>query len=218
MNTKTCSKCAQDKSIIFFSKRKASIDGLQGVCKDCSKIRNCQFYKEHKTYYQERYFSNKDTVLIRNKEWNKHNKTKTDKHKLKFYQNNPSYYKEYSIDNKEKIKKNRRSRAIFRRKTDPLFKLKCNYRTRLYNYYQGTNRSKKSEEIVGLSWSELKIYIENRFLQGMAWENYGEWHIDHIIPLCSASNDEELAKLFHYSNCQPLWKKDNMSKGGKIIF
>lgn len=201
-----------------FSKRKASVDGLQRACKDCSRIKNKQFYEENKAYYQERYRSNKKTILIQNKEWNKQNKDKTDKHKLKFYQNNPSYHKEYLRDNKEKIVKNRRSREKLRRKTDPLFKLKNNYRNRLYDYYRGTNRSKRSEEIIGLSWTKFKKYIEAKFLQGMTWDNYGEWHIDHIIPLCSASSNDQLEKLFHYSNCQPLWGRDNISKGGKIIF
>jgi len=218
MNTKICSKCNEDKCTTSFSKRKASSDGLQKVCKDCSKIRNEQFYKENKTYYQERYISNKEAILIQNKKWNKQNKDRTDQHKLQFYQNNPSYHKKYLEKNKEKIIKNRRNRENFRRKTEPLFKLKNNYRNRLYDYYRGTNRSKRSEEIIGLSWIEFKLYIETKFLEGMSWDNYGEWHIDHIIPLCSASNDGDLEKLFHYSNCQPLWKKDNISKGGKIIF
>lgn len=217
-NTKVCSKCSKDKPITSFSKRKASADGLQRLCKDCSKIKNKQFYTENKKYFQDRYASQKEIILIKNRKWNKQNKDKIEQHKLKFYQSNPSYYSNYAKHNKEKIIKNRRNREKIRTKTEPLFRLKKNYRNRLYDYYRGTNRSKRSEEIVGLSWIEFKIYIENKFLSGMTWDNYGEWHIDHIIPLCSASNGDDLEKLFHYSNCQPLWKKDNISKGGKIIF
>jgi hypothetical protein len=53
----------------------------------------------------------------------------------------------------------------------------------------------------------------------MSWENYGfyGWHIDHIIPLCSAKNEEELKRLCHYTNLQPLWSTDNLSKGSKIL-
>lgn len=51
----------------------------------------------------------------------------------------------------------------------------------------------------------------------MSWENHGEWHIDHIIPLSSAKNEEEIYKLNHYTNLQPLWKEENLSKGDKIL-
>jgi hypothetical protein len=51
----------------------------------------------------------------------------------------------------------------------------------------------------------------------MSWDNYGSWHIDHIIPLSSAKNIEEISKLCHYSNLQPLWASNNLSKGNKII-
>ena len=74
-------------------------------------------------------------------------------------------------------------------------------------------------EIVGLSSEELKIYIESKFLEGMTWENYGlhGWHIDHIIPLSSVKTEDEIIKLCHYTNLQPLWAKDNLSKHNKII-
>ncbi len=54
---------------------------------------------------------------------------------------------------------------------------------------------------------------------GMTWKNkefYG-WHIDHIVPLSSAKTEEDVYKLCHYTNLQPLWSKDNMSKGSKLI-
>ena len=51
----------------------------------------------------------------------------------------------------------------------------------------------------------------------MNWENYGLWHIDHIIPISYAKSEEEIYKLNHYSNFQPLWAKDNLSKGNRFI-
>jgi hypothetical protein len=51
----------------------------------------------------------------------------------------------------------------------------------------------------------------------MSWDNYGYygWHIDHIIPLSSAKTKEEIYKLCHFKNLQPLWWTDNLSKGKK---
>ena len=50
----------------------------------------------------------------------------------------------------------------------------------------------------------------------MNWSNYGLWHIDHIIPLSSAKKQEDLYKLCHYTNTQPLWAEDNLKKGSKL--
>lgn len=47
----------------------------------------------------------------------------------------------------------------------------------------------------------------------MNWQNQGKWHIDHIKPLASAKSVDEIYELCHYSNLQPLWAKDNYTKG-----
>lgn len=218
MKNKKCNKCQKIRLIKFFNKRKASIDGLQNICKDCSKLNSKNYYINNKDYYEQRYLSNKDSILSRNREWNKRNKDKILKHKQRFRQNNPTYNQDYTKINKDILNEKRRIRENYRNKTDILFKLKKNYRNRIYDYYSGTNRSKRSKEIIGLSWDEFKNYLESKFQPGMNWNNYGAWHIDHIIPLCSASNEIELEKLFYYTNCRPLWAKENIQKGGKIIF
>lgn len=60
----------------------------------------------------------------------------------------------------------------------------------------------------------LKWHLENQFKTDMSWENYGKWEIDHIVPLSSAKTEEELYSLCRYTNLQPLWKTDNIKKGG----
>ena len=74
-------------------------------------------------------------------------------------------------------------------------------------------------DVLGCSPEYLKEHLEKQFSQGMSWDNYGfyGWHIDHKIPLSSAKTEEEVYQLCHYTNLQPLWAKDNLSKGGKII-
>jgi hypothetical protein len=70
---------------------------------------------------------------------------------------------------------------------------------------------------LGCSIDELKAYIQSKFLPGMTWDNRGlrGWHIDHIVPLSSAKTPQELIVLCHYSNLQPLWAYDNLSKGDR---
>ena len=76
----------------------------------------------------------------------------------------------------------------------------------------------KTKDILGCSFEDAKKHIESLWLEGMSWENYGlyGWHIDHKIPLASTKDKKEMEKLCHYTNLQPLWAKDNLSKGKKI--
>ncbi len=60
-------------------------------------------------------------------------------------------------------------------------------------------------------------YREEKFIEGMSWDNHGEWHIDHITPISYAKTEEDVLKLNHFSNFQPLWEFDNLSKGNRFI-
>jgi hypothetical protein len=101
---------------------------------------------------------------------------------------------------------------------DPLFKLskliRARFGTALLRFKK--KKTKSTMQWLDCSLEELKIYLERKFLPGMSWENHGEWHIDHIVPLVSASSEEELYKLSHYTNLQPLWAKDNLKKGASL--
>jgi len=65
---------------------------------------------------------------------------------------------------------------------------------------------------------ELRLHLERQFKDGISWDNYGEWHIDHIRPCAKfdLSKPEEQRACFHYTNLQPLWEKENVSKGARI--
>ena len=78
-------------------------------------------------------------------------------------------------------------------------------------------KSKKTEEVLGCTIKEFTIYLQSLFLKGMNLDNYGKWHIDHIIPISSAKSEEEIIRLNHYTNFQPLWAEDNFKKSNKII-
>ena len=79
-----------------------------------------------------------------------------------------------------------------------------------------------SKEYIQCTTEELKAHIEAQFQQGMSWKNYGEWHIDHIIPIKYKQDGkiptlEEVVQRLHYTNAQPLWAYENLSKGNRYI-
>ena len=82
----------------------------------------------------------------------------------------------------------------------------------------GTKKEGHTIDVLGYSATDLKHHIEKQFTTGMNWENHGQfgWHIDHKIPLNSAKTEDEIYKLCHYTNLQPLWWRDNISKGDKL--
>lgn len=98
---------------------------------------------------------------------------------------------------------------------EPLFRLEQNCRNRITRYLKTVNvrKKKRTIDMLGADWLVVRQHIESQFKPNMAWNNHGrDWHIDHIIPLASAKTEEELLKLFHYTNLQPLWAKDNLKK------
>ena len=85
------------------------------------------------------------------------------------------------------------------------------------------NKSKNGarwESLVGYTVKDLMARLEPLFAEGMSWENYGEWHIDHIVPLAvhnfETPTDIDFKKAWALSNLQPLWGRENQSKGAKI--
>jgi hypothetical protein len=102
-------------------------------------------------------------------------------------------------------------------------KLSHNLRKRLSKVvkrlFKGKSRSSSAAKDLGCSIDELRVHLESKFQSGMNWCNYGKWHIDHIYPLSKAdlSDRESLLKVIHYTNLQPLWAKDNLIKGSKIL-
>ncbi len=121
-----------------------------------------------------------------------------------------------SDEAKERFRKLNSIRTKIKRETEPLFKLKNNIRRSISRGFHKANLSKnntRTEEILGVSFSEFKTYIESLFEPWMNWENYGtnlptkineKWDLDHIIPVSTAETEEDLFRLNHYTNFQPL--------------
>jgi hypothetical protein len=126
--------------------------------------------------------------------------------------------KKYYLNNKEKRIKDSVNYYNKRRKIDNNFRLKINLRSRLTKAINSKNKSNNTMVLLGIPNIEfLWKHLEKTFKEGMTRENYGKWHVDHIIP-CSSfdlSKPEEQSKCFHYSNLQALWAKENLFKSNK---
>ena len=124
-------------------------------------------------------------------------------------------------DNRKVISQNYTEYEKNRKLTDAEFKLVKTLRSRLGGALKRQNSSKNNStiELLGCSVSFLKGYLAGKFKEGMTWENHGEWHIDHIKPCASFNllDEEEQKTCFHYTNLQPLWASENLSKGCKFI-
>jgi hypothetical protein len=128
---------------------------------------------------------------------------------------------EYKLKNKSKITEYRTYYSNKRRRESNIIKLSENIRRRINVFLSSKKITKKNKtfDVVGCTPEFLKEYLEKKFIEGMSWDNYGfyGWHIDHIIPLCTAKNEDDIIKLCHYTNLQPLWSQDNLKKGGRIV-
>jgi hypothetical protein len=106
-----------------------------------------------------------------------------------------------------------------RRKTDPQFALNVRLRSQMWRALGEQKRGRRWEAIVGYTVDELRAHLEARFVDGMSWENMGEWHIDHIRPLASFVFDgpdcPNVKRAWALSNLQPLWAQDNARKGAR---
>ena len=184
METKKCYKCKESKELEQFCKNKNYNDGLNKECKPCKKI-----YNE----------INKEKIKLTEKR----------------YRNNNPNFKEYKRNYFPNYKKKRKE-------YDPLFRLTENIRTSIHNSLlrKGFSKNSNTKNILGCSFEEFMIYLESKFESWMNWDNQGNpkdgvleynksWDIDHIIPSSTANNIEDIIKLNHYTNFQPLCSKMN---------
>jgi hypothetical protein len=194
MTKKICTKCNIEKDICEFRKDKTKKDGFYPSCKEC------------KLLYRRKNNLQVNLSAKRLRDINKKNDPE------KFYLINYERNKRYYDKNKKEI--------YFRKSKNITYRLNNGLRARIRQFLRSHNiiKNNTTSKIVGCSPEILKEHLEKQFIDNMCWENYGYygWHIDHIIPLSSASSEEEAYKLCHYTNLQPLWGKDNLIKSNKI--
>ena len=143
---------------------------------------------------------------------------KNNEDRLKIETNRTSWNekcRKFYNENKDSINFTRRKNLQKRRDTEPNYRLMMALHCRLYMAVK--EKTGNTMKLIGCSKEELCSFLEAEFLPGMTWENYGEWHIDHIRPCASFNleDPDEQKKCFHWTNLQPLWATDNIRKGDK---
>lgn len=241
---KTCTKCKISKPfIMFYIDKRRPYPSLQSECKECHnimiKLSNSKneekVKKTHKMYYEK----NKKKIREMNKNWyldnlgkatqynkdyyaqnkekiNEINKKWREKNKDKEYED----HKKWRANNKTLLKEQSR-RANDKKRSTTNGKLNCNMSCAIYlSIVRGSKNHKKWESLVGYTVDDLKKHLEKQFKHGMSWDNYGQWHIDHKIPLSAFNfqipSDIDFKKAWSLKNLQPLWAVENIKKGANL--
>jgi len=220
-------------------KRKAYDKAYYEANKDQKRAYNKAHYEANKVKVAEYNKAYREANKVRNKARYEANKEKIAEQSKAYYEANKDRYKELYVANKVKIaeyskvyreanKKRNSDRAKARYKSDSFFRLCTNYRNSCRKALKsiGQKKNVNSLKLLGLkTWQQLVKHLSKQFHdhpktgEEMTFDNHGlyGWHIDHIIPLSSAKTEEEIIKLCHYTNLQPLWAEENLAKSNKIL-
>lgn len=225
---KKCNRCDLKKELSEFHKNSRRKDGLDNKCKKCTSVIN-----------KERYIKNREILLSKSKKRKRDNANPNSKRRIikrlkeqcldnqsvctncLSIKDIKNFVKDQSRENKLTAHCNSCKNKYYsnKKKSDKLFRISSKIRVIISKQIKKNNlkKSQKTEDIIGCSFEEFKIYLESKFDENMSWKNYGEWHLDHIIPISYAKTEDEIYELNHYTNFQPLWAEDNLSKGNRFI-
>ena len=234
-NERTCKICGKTLSINMFYKRfhklvnNGYIEYVYHNCKKCElEKRKNRIGKEKIVRKNLKELTNEERIEYKKqqqKQWHEENKEHISELNKLYRINNReqcnSAQKKWYINNKDRYLKSVRIRYSERYVTDPNYKLKKTICCKIKQTISGRKKYKHSIELLGCSINDVRSHLERQFLPGMTWDNwnlYG-WHIDHIIPISffDLTKEEDQKQCFHYTNLQPLWALDNITKSNKII-
>jgi hypothetical protein len=185
--------------------------------------------QKRKEYQRMYWFRNKIRKTIAHKKWCNENLDSVRSYHRKWEERNlervKNYRKKFYLKNRDKILAKQKSRRVDYcykiRKENINVRIANSLRARIRNVLREKHITKINhlKDLIGIPICEFKTYLESKFTEGMNWENYGKWHIDHKIPLSkfNLSDIEEQKKACFFTNLQPLWASDNCSKKDKIL-
>jgi hypothetical protein len=228
---KLCTKCKVEKNLDDFHKCKKN--GYKSNCKTCKKEYNTKYRSENKAkcleinknwretnkeYMRNYYLRNKDSIKEYMKDYYLENKENILTNVKEYYKENTNHKKEMSKKNYNLIKET----DIFKEKKKEYMKKSYKKNPHIYAHRNilkrhlgilNIKKTERTEILLGYSAIDLKKHIESLFNEGMSWNNYGKWHIDHIKPISKFDKNEDTSVVNSLNNLQPLWAFENLSKG-----
>ena len=208
---KGCQSCGEVFSLDnFYSAGSKNV--YQSKCKECSKEVSNKRRIEHP-----------EKVKASWKKWGEKNSEKRKKYMDKYRKENAEkravYRREYYLNNKDTEVQNSMDYIQNRLETDELFRIKEKIRGVIKSRIHGGKKFRTCK-ILGCDYAVFKKYIEEQFQPGMTWDNHAVhgWHFDHIVPISSAKTEEDMYRLNHYTNFQPLWAEENLKKSNKMFW
>lgn len=225
--TKICVKCGLLKPLDEFQIKKNGRP--HSYCDKCRKAGMDEWRKNHREHIDDYNERTKEYRHQKEVEYREKNREKLRiitaiynekrKEQLKVYWDN--HKQESRQRRKDWVSRNREKyNAYFRDyyKNNINHRLANRLRTRIRKVLVGETKYYTLKNVLGCTLDELKVWLELQFKDGMSWDNYGQardkWNIDHIIPCASfdLSDPEQQKRAFHYTNLQPMWTNDNISK------
>lgn len=229
---KICSKCREYKPLDAFHKQAAKKDGRRSRCRECHNSdcaawakqnpekrstmvklwieNNPERHAENMRKWTEK---NKEKISARSREWSKDNRERQTENVLRWRQNNLERSREIDLI---AARKRRQALSPQERIVD---RIHHSIATLLRRGIRNGKSGLRTFEILGYSVGDLMNHLGAQFTEGMSWDNYGEWHIDHKRPRVSfdisSIEDSSLKACWGLNNLQPLWAADNHSKGSK---
>lgn len=244
---KKCTKCLIEKSLDQFGKDKAAKDGKAHRCKECKRRASEQYRNAHpekvraavkrwqaENVEQQKAYrkANKAAAAARSKRWDEENRERAAEKSRRWRRRNPEYgakaAAKYRSLNPEKVAASKKAwnkanpdkvkMMGAQRRSCPKYRIEATVRTRLHRSVAKASGC-RTFDALGYTSDQLRSHLERQFQKGMCWDNYGDWHIDHILPLSSfdyaTTDDPAFKQAWALANLRPLWADENQAKSDK---
>lgn len=202
-NGRVCTKCAEFKDWSNFTKAERGYNGRSSVCKECASA-----------YYQ----ANNDAIRARIAARYKAKREAVIASARRYYREN----REEILEKQKTYRLTPKARENEKRfRNRPERRMENAIRSGIRKALKGGRKSEPTWRLLGYSLQDFVAHMERQFVDGMSWDNYGEWHIDHIVPVasfCHLPPNECIKRAWHLPNLRPLWAQENLRKNGKRLF